>query len=226
MYSGSSDLDPTEGRARWHKLAPPGEKKKKTLGALETREYDEKYGRRWHTRKDEEKPKLHTTIGRHARAKDLKRTILRFAYGSRNLKALKRDVYRKRWPKNAQMNIRFFSEFCKKPFAKRTMLETAHTLPLFGRGCKFFRHVSADGEDTRGQSFVVTSARYKLRPIRGLLRGTQYYNGIPALSGVAALGKSLGSWRFEYPENAHPLVFRPAFPVSVAAEKAAMAAAE
>merc|ERR1712176_70543 len=95
-------LDVSEFKAR----------EKPVLGQLNPKEYDEKHGRWWFTRKEEERPKLYTTIGRHARSKRLKRTIVRFAYNSKNSKRLKKDPYRERWPKNDQVCVRFFAEFC------------------------------------------------------------------------------------------------------------------
>ncbi|CAK0831342.1 unnamed protein product, partial [Prorocentrum cordatum] len=78
---------------------------------------------------------------------------------------------------------------------ERTLVETAHTLPLYGVGCKFWRAKTEDCAETKGQYFVADSAEYRLRPIRGMLRGTQYYFGRRVLTGVAPVAKSLGSWR-------------------------------
>lgn len=130
-----------------------------------------------------------------------------------------RDVYRKRWPLMEKINIKFFAEFCLKEFEKRTLLETAHTLPLYGVGCKFWRTKKADAPDTKGQYFVSDSAEYKLRPIRGHVRGTQYMFGRPVRSDIAPIAKSLGSWRFEPPKNAHKAVYRPPFPELKSASK-------
>ena len=44
-----------------------------------------------------------------------------------------------------------------------TLLETAHTLPLYGKGCKFWRHKAADGQDTRGQYLVASATSPELR---------------------------------------------------------------
>lgn len=41
-----------------------------------------------------------------------------------------RDVYRKRWPKIKDLNVKFFAEFGLKEYRKRTLLETANRLPL------------------------------------------------------------------------------------------------
>ncbi|CAE8585061.1 unnamed protein product, partial [Polarella glacialis] len=130
-------------------------------------EYDEKHGRWWFQRKEEWRPKLYTTIGKHSRSQKLSRTIVRWAYNTPNFKKLKRDPYRKRWPKNDQLGFRFFAEFCLKPFEQRTLLETAHTLPLYGIGCKFWRAKSETCPDSRGQYLLATSTEFKTRPIRG-----------------------------------------------------------
>lgn len=211
---GGPDVDPTAGRAKWHKLDTPAwkEKERPVLGKLNEKEYDEKHGRWWHNWKErEERPKLYTTIGKHARRKELSRTIVRWAK-SGNFVALKRDIYRKRWPKKSDLTMQFFAEFCSKPFERRTLLETAHTLPLFGEGCKFWRAKHPDTPDTKGQYFVAQSAEWKVRPIKGTIRGTQYLFGRVAREKVAPVGKSLGCWRYEFPEGAHPDVYRPAFP--------------
>ncbi|CAK0831344.1 unnamed protein product, partial [Prorocentrum cordatum] len=57
------------------------------------------------------------------------------------------------------------------------------------------RQRKTDCAETKGQYFVADSAEYRLRPIRGMLRGTQYYFGRRVLTGVAPVAKSLGSWR-------------------------------
>eukprot|EP00405_Crypthecodinium_cohnii_P010383 CAMPEP_0206439296 /NCGR_PEP_ID=MMETSP0324_2-20121206/12126_1 /ASSEMBLY_ACC=CAM_ASM_000836 /TAXON_ID=2866 /ORGANISM="Crypthecodinium cohnii, Strain Seligo" /LENGTH=271 /DNA_ID=CAMNT_0053906889 /DNA_START=80 /DNA_END=891 /DNA_ORIENTATION=+ len=228
MYGARGSPDPTDGRARWHRLDNRKEKEtqeKKILGKINSKEYDEQHGRWWFTLKEEERPKLYTSIGRHARSKKLKRTIVRFAYSSKNFKRLRRDPYRKRWPKMNQIGAKFFAEFCNKEYAKRTMLETAHTLPLYGVGCKLFRHQDPTGQDTRGKYFIVESSEYTTRPIRGTVKGTQYMNGKPIRSDIAAVAKSLGSWRYELPADGHPAIYRPVFPKSVAASKAEAAAA-
>eukprot|EP00439_Symbiodinium_sp_Y106_P068836 s1664_g11.t1 len=213
MY-GEPGPDPTSGRRKWHAMDGDYNKEKEypPLGAHNTKEYDEQYGRWWFERKEEWRPKLYTTIGSHARSPKLKRTILRKCYNTPNFRALKMDVYRKRWPKTRGLNFRFFAEFCQKEFKKRTLLETAHTLPLFGAGCKFWRAPDAEHPDTKGQYFVAESVEYRLRPIRGDIRGTQYVFGRPIRDGIAPIAKSLGSWRYEFPANAHPAVYRPPFP--------------
>ncbi|CAE7572838.1 unnamed protein product [Symbiodinium necroappetens] len=213
MY-GEPGPDPTSGRRKWHAMDGDYNKEKEypPLGAHNTKEYDEQYGRWWFERKEEWRPKLYTTIGSHARSPRLKRTILRKCYNTPNFRALKMDVYRKRWPKTRGLNFRFFAEFCQKEFKKRTLLETAHTLPLFGAGCKFWRAPDAEHPDTKGQYFLAESVEYRLRPIRGDIRGTQYVFGRPIRDGIAPIAKSLGSWRYEFPANAHPAVYRPPFP--------------
>lgn len=213
MY-GEPGPDPTSGRRKWHAMDGDYNKEKDypPLGAHNTKEYDEQYGRWWFERKEEWRPKLYTTIGSHARSPRLKRTILRKCYNTPNFRALKMDVYRKRWPKTRGLNFRFFAEFCQKEFKKRTLLETAHTLPLFGAGCKFWRAPDAEHPDTKGQYFLAESVEYRLRPIRGDIRGTQYVFGRPIRDGIAPIAKSLGSWRYEFPANAHPAVYRPPFP--------------
>lgn len=227
MYGGPN-VDPTHGRAKWHRLDVSKWKaqEKPVLGQLNPKEYDEKHGRWWFTRKEEERPKLYTTIGRHARSKKLKRTIVRFAYASKNFKRLKKDPYRKRWPKNDQVCVRFFAEFCLKDFEKRTMAETAHTLPLYGVGCKLWRGSTPETPDTKGQFFVASSADYRLRPIRGMLRGTEHLAGRPVRVGVAAVGKSLGSWCYELPQGGHPAVYRPPFPKMLSGQDAPPEAAD
>jgi len=211
---GGPHVDPTHGRVRWHRLDGPHgtELERPPLGAHNSKEYDEQHGRFWYQRKEEWRPKLYTTIGKHARSKRLKRTIVRWVYNSPNFRRLKRDVYRKRWPQPDQLCARFFAEFCHKDFEKRTLLETAHTLPLYGVGCKFWRCKTQDGLDTKGQNFIPDTAQYKLRPIRGLLRGTYYHLGKPVRHGIATIAKSLGSWRYEFPKDGHPAVYRPSFP--------------
>mmetsp|Transcript_106580 Transcript_106580/g.339984 ORF Transcript_106580/g.339984 Transcript_106580/m.339984 type:complete len:206 (-) Transcript_106580:74-691(-) len=72
---------------------------------------------------------------------------------------------------------------------------------------------------SRGQFFVASSSEYRVRPIRGQLRGTQYHNGRPMRDGIAAVAKSLGSWRYEFPAGGHPSVYRPAFPRMLSAEQ-------
>lgn len=213
MYGGPH-VDPTHGRAKWHqKDFTWRQKELPVLGALNSQEYDEKHGRWWFNRKETQmRPKLYTTIGRHARSKKLSRTIVRWVGQTPNFMKLKRDPHRKRWPKLEHLGVRFFAEFCLKDFEKRTLAETAHTLPLYGVGCKFWRSKSADCAETRGKYFVADSADYRLRPIRGLLRGTQYMLGRPVRTNVAPIAKSLGSWRYEPPEGAHPAVYRPPFP--------------
>merc|ERR1712187_593250 len=131
---------------------------------------------------------------------------------------LVRDPYRKRWPTNEQISLRFFAEFCHKDFEKKTLLEVAHTLPLYGAGCKFWRGTRPDTPDTKGKFFIADSAEYKLRPIRGVIRGTQYMLGTPVRHGVAPVAKTLGSWRHEPPADAHPAVHRPPFPDSMFAK--------
>jgi len=222
MYGGR-DVDPTAGRAKWHKLDTPKwkEDERPVLGQINEKEYDEKHGRHWHNWKEkEERPKLYTTIGKHARSQKLSRTIVRWVK-SGNFVALRRDVYRKRWPKKSTM--RFFAEFCLKEHGKRTLLETCHTIPLYGVGCKFWRSKHRDLPESRGQYFVADSAQWKLRPIRGVVRGTQYLFNRPARSNIAPIAKSLGHWNYDLPEGAHPDVYRPAFPAplsGVAAENA------
>eukprot|EP00435_Cladocopium_sp_Y103_P036101 s69_g9.t1 len=222
MY-GEPGPDPTNGRARWHTLDGPSwkEKDRPPYGAHNTQEYDEKHGRRWWQKKEVFRPKLYTTIGKHARSPRLSRTIVRWAGNTPNFRKLKRDVYRKRWPKPDQLNYRLFAEFCLKEFNKRTLLETAHTLPLYGAGCKFWRAPDENHPETKGQYFVADKIEYRLRPIRGDILGTQYLYGRPARAGIAPIAKSLGSWRFETPENAHPLVYRPPFPEMAKEERTA-----
>lgn len=222
MYSGP-DVDPTAGRAKWHKLDTPAwkEKERPVLGALNNKEYDEKHGRWWHNWKErEERPKLYTTIGRHARRKELSRTIVRWVK-SGNFVALRRDPYRKRWPKKSGHTVRFFAEFCLKGFQQRTLLETAHTLPLYGVGCKFWRGKNAYVPESRGQYFVADSVQWKLRPMRGTIRGTQFLSGRPIRENIAPVAKSLGSWRYEFPLGAHPDVYRPVFPPPLSASEGA-----
>merc|ERR1740121_140763 len=186
MYGGPH-VDPTHGRAKWHQKDFTWKQKElPPLGATNEREYDEQHGRWWFNRKETQwRPKLYTTIGRHARSKRLKRTIVRWAGQSPNFKALKRDLYRKRWPKTEQLGARFFAEFCLKGYDKRTLAETAHTLPLYGVGCKFWRAKTADCAETKGQYFVADSAEYRLRPIRGLLGGRS----------TTSAGLSAWAWR-------------------------------
>lgn len=184
------------------------------------REYDEKHGRWWVERKEVWRPKLFSTIGRHARNPKLNQQMLRWVINTPAWKLLVRDPYRKRWPKMDNLNARFFAEFCLKGFEKRTLLETAHTLPLYGIGCKFWRAAKADKPDTRGNFFIADSAEYKLRPIRGKLCGTQFMFNRPVRSGVTPIAKTLGMWRYEHPKGAHPAVYRPPFPERRAASEA------
>merc|ERR1711972_466407 len=127
-------------------------------------------------------------------------------------KKLMRDPYRKRWPKYSQLCVRFFAEFCLKGYTSRTLLETASTLPLAGVACKFFRAPEADHPDTRGKYFIASSVEFTQRPFRGKLQGTQFIAGRPVMHGIAPVGKTLGKWRYEFPDGAHPVVYRPPFP--------------
>lgn len=213
MY-GEPGPDPTNGRVKWHKYDGPKWKEKvlPPLGAHSTRDYDEQYGRWWFQKRDEWRPKMYTSIGKHARSKGLSRTIVRWTGSTPNFKRLKRDVHRKRWPKLDQLSMNFFAEFCHKEFSKRTLLETCHTLPLYGVGCKFWRTKEEDGLDTLGHFFVASTVDFKQRPIRGLVKGTQYMFGRPVRRNIAPVAKTLGSWRYELPADGHPSIFRPPFP--------------
>lgn len=182
------------------------------IGAHNVREYDEKHGRWWVERKEEWRPKLFSPIGRHARDPKLHKNMLRWVINTPAWKKLAREMYRKRWPALENLCMRFFAEFGLKNFRKRTLLETAHTLPLYGRGCKFWRGNRPDAEETKGQFFVAESVEFKLRPIRGEIRGTQHVIGRPVISGISPIAKTLGSWRYEFPKGAHPAVYRPPFP--------------
>ena len=51
-------------------------------------------------------------------------------------------------------------------------------------------------EDTKGQYFVAERVEYRLRPICGDLRGTQYLFGKAVRGGIAPIAKSLG-WAIE-----------------------------
>merc|ERR1712194_542054 len=74
-----------------------------------------------------------------------------------------------------------------------------------------------DLPETRGQYFVAESAQWKIRPVRGMVRGTQYLFDRPARKNIAPIAKSLGNWNYELPEGAHPDVYRPAFPAPLSA---------
>jgi len=95
---------------------------------------------------------------------------------------------------------------------KRTLLETAAMLPLAGVGCKFFRAPDPTHSDTKGKYFLATSVDFKQLPIRGTLKATQFQSGGPIRHNIAVIGKDLGKWRYEFPEGAHPAVYRPPFP--------------
>eukprot|EP00434_Breviolum_minutum_P017140 symbB.v1.2.015127.t1/scaffold1122.1/size136700/11 len=211
MY-GEPGPDPTNGRSRWHAKDGPfwKQQERPPYGAKNTQEYDEQHGRWWWQKKEVWRPKLYTTIGKHARSPKLSRTILRWAGNTPNFRKLKRDMYRKRWPKPEQLNYKLFAEFCLKEFKKRTLLETAHTLPLYGEGCKFWRAPDETHAETKGQYFVAEKIEYRQRPFRGDFVDVK--KGIPVRDGIAPIAKSLGSWRYQAPENAHPLVYRPPFP--------------
>lgn len=218
--------DPTEGKVNWSLFRSEQTEKfrqrkldrRACLGKVNSQEYDEKYGRKWFEKKKETfAPKIYSSIGKHARNPKLWRTIRRNLQGP-NFRKLLRDPYRKRWPEADKITVAHFAEFCIKDFKRRTLLETAATLPLDGVGCKFWRANKPDAPEDRGDYFVASSAEIRQRPIRGILRGMQYYGGRPARDNIAPVAKSLGSWRYALPDNAHPTVYRPLFP-SMLAEK-------
>jgi len=221
---GEPHTDPTHGVARWRHRGTPRPSVSKDpnrlpRGANNTREYDEKYGRWWYERKEEYRPTLLTTIGRHARAENIRPSIRREVVNTPNYKRLLRDPYRKRWPKIANLGVLFFAEFWLKEFHRRTLLETASTLPLDGVGCKFWRAGGPDSPDTSGKFIVASSVEFKQRPIRGSLRGTQYFSGRAVRHDIEPVGKTLGCWRYEFPEGAHPSVYRRPFPELLAAAR-------
>lgn len=213
---GGPDVDPTHGHIRPVRFKGQKEgialEDKLPLGYINDKEYDEKYGRWWHENNIEERPRLYSTIGRHARSPHLHRRIILWARSTPNWKRLLRDVYRKRWPTAPLVSVAFFAEFCHKSFEKRTLLETANTLPLRGVGCKFWRGKTPDCPDTRGQFFILSDVEYKQRPIRGTLKGTQYFRGVRIKEGIAPVAKSLGSWCYSAPDGASEIVHRPSFP--------------
>eukprot|EP00929_Paragymnodinium_shiwhaense_P035022 TRINITY_DN18989_c0_g2_i1.p1 TRINITY_DN18989_c0_g2~~TRINITY_DN18989_c0_g2_i1.p1 ORF type:complete len:266 (+),score=26.27 TRINITY_DN18989_c0_g2_i1:86-883(+) len=190
-------------------------------GAHYPREYDEKHGRWWSERTEVFRPKLFSSIGRHARHPDLSPLLIRWVYSTPGFRKLARDKYRKRWPASENLCARFFAEFCLKNFSDRTLLETAHTLPLYGVGCKFWRGNRPEAADTQGRYFVADDVDFRLRPIRGFLRGVQHINGRPARKGITPVAKSMGSWRYEYPAGAHPAVYRAPFPTLASASEEA-----
>lgn len=221
-------FDPFDGyrQKAFRGLRQSWEAQGKILGAHETREYDEKHGRWWNDYKEKERPKLHSTIGQHARDPKLYNLLCRWVMNTPGWRKKMRDTYRKRWPKYKNLSVQFFAEFGTKPFEKRTLLETASTVPLDGAGCKFFRAKTPDASDSKGQYFIADSISYKQRPIRGHVRGTQHMCGRAVRASVAPIAKSLGSWRVEPPEGAHPAVHRPPFPGLISAGGAAEADAE
>lgn len=198
----------------------------KILGAHETREYDELHGRWWNEHKEKERPKLFSTIGRHARDPKLFNLLCRWVMNTPGWRNKMRDTYRKRWPKYRNLSVQFFAEFGTKPFKKRTLLETASTVPLDGAGYKFFRGKSEDSLDTKGQYFIADSITYKHRPIHGYIVGTQHLMGRPVRGGVAPMAKTLGSWCTEPPAGAHLAVHRPPFPGLIGGGEVAEADAE
>mmetsp|Transcript_76824 Transcript_76824/g.176276 ORF Transcript_76824/g.176276 Transcript_76824/m.176276 type:complete len:109 (+) Transcript_76824:138-464(+) len=101
--------------------------------------------------------------------------------------------------------MEFFAEYFKKPWKRRTFLETAHALPLHGVGYTFCR-------TTRPQeSFLLRYVKFTERPIKGRMRGQFLFNGKPALEDVATLHKSVGRWKGSPPSNMSHVV-RPDFP--------------
>mmetsp|Transcript_70073 Transcript_70073/g.121302 ORF Transcript_70073/g.121302 Transcript_70073/m.121302 type:complete len:231 (-) Transcript_70073:38-730(-) len=227
MY-GEPHSDPTHGVARWRGFGLRRQKdaNRPPRGALNSKEYDEKHGRWWIEKKEVWRPKLYSTIGRHARDPKLDHLLCRWVMNTPGWKRLVRDAYRKRWPKYSQLCVGFFAEFALKNFSQRTLLETASTLPLNGVGCKFFRGAREDSPDTEGKYFVPSFVDFRQRPIRGAMSGTQFMLGRPIKSNIAAVGKSAGSWRYELPADGHPAVYRPPFPEMRSAKRAAADASE
>jgi hypothetical protein len=177
-------------------------------GYLNTKEVDSRYGRRWIKRGESKFPALYSRIGEQLRNPKLHRTICRWVIGTPNWVKLITDPYRKRWPLYRGLNAAFFAEFALKPFAKRTISETCHTLPFYGVGGKFWRGPSPHN----GNYFKLRSVEYQIRPWKAEMRGDMYFGNIAVRKDVAPLGKSIGKWNFEPPAGGSKLYYRPAFP--------------
>jgi hypothetical protein len=179
-------------------------------GYIKSQSVDMKYGRRWLRRGEEKLPALYSRIGEQLRNPKLHRTICRWVIGAPNWKKLITEQYRKRWPMYRGLRVGLFAEFALKPFASRTFFETAHTLPFFGVGGRFWR--GAEGKDHYGNFFSLKNIDFTVRPWKGEARGDMYMNGVRVRSDVAPLSKSVGKWNFEPPVGAVRLHYRPPFP--------------
>mmetsp|Transcript_6137 Transcript_6137/g.10635 ORF Transcript_6137/g.10635 Transcript_6137/m.10635 type:complete len:276 (+) Transcript_6137:34-861(+) len=227
VYSGLLPVDPLDGVARIRKPRRKlPEETKPIRGQLNQQEYDEKYGRWWSEKKGVMRPNLYTSIGKHARSPQLSKMMLRWVYRTPVVTKYLRDPYRKRFPKANSLKVEHFAEFCQKEFTKRTLLETACTLPLDGVGCKFWRGGTPDAEDSMGKYFMATSTTVKTRPIKGLVRGDQYINGKLVRRDIAPVAKTLGWWCYSFPEDGHRYVYRPPFPKALSAESPESASTE
>lgn len=179
-------------------------------GYINTKEEDFKFGRRWIKRGESRFPVLYSRIGEQLRNPKLHRTICRWVIGTPNWIRLITDPYRKRWPIYRGLNAAFFAEFALKPFAKRTIAETCHTLPFYGIGGKLWR--GAPGSQHDGNYFIPKSVSYRIRPWKAEIRGDMYFSHILVRRDVAPLGKSVGKWNFDPPTGASKLYYRPPFP--------------
>ena len=181
------------------------------LGAVNTEEYDKKYGRWWRPHKDDtRRPILYSTIGEPCRNPKLHRTILKWVH-SANWKRILTNKYRKRWPGMEMFSVAFFAEFILKPQKEMNLFELCRTLPNYGIGARFWsgkRNIQTEGPEKGKPALSFQLDRIKWHtgriPFKGRVWGTQYHRGIPIREGVAALGKSSGGWQYELPPGCRP----------------------
>lgn len=183
---------------------------KRPRGYVHPSDVDSKHGRRWIKRGDSRFPTLYSRIGEQLRNPKLHRTICRWVIGTPNWVKLITDPYRKRWPLYRGLKAGLFAEFALKPFATRTFAETAHTLPFYGVGGKFWR--ATESVPHKGSFFTLRSIDYRIRPWSAEMRGDMHMNGVTIRKDVAPLGKSIGKWNFEAPLGASKHHYRPPFP--------------
>merc|ERR1712118_374648 len=100
-----------------------------------------------------------------------------------------------------------------------------HNLPFFGLLGRFWRSLDQSSRP-EGEYFVPSSVDWKVRPFKGVVRGTQFMDGFPVRSSVSAVNKNRGRWLYEPPADGHKLYFRPLFPNSVAEQRAEAAKLE
>ena len=183
---------------------------KRPRGYVHSPVVDSKFGRRWIKRGDSKFPTLYSRIGEQLRNPKLHRTICRWVIGTPNWVKMITEPYRKRWPLYRGLKAGLFAEFALKPFASRTIAETAHTLPFFGVGGSFWR--GAQGSVHKGDFIKLNDIEYRIRPWKAEMRGDMFMSGIPIRKDVAPLGKSVGKWNFAPPAGAAKEHYRPPFP--------------